>query len=136
MLVFLKTPNRHQSGRAYRIRLYDTKMGKIDLIFTTRLILRYYTDGHKGVLDESGGKQHNITQTDPNGLERGERGQRDESWPSPRWLCRGVFVRHQLRSKQIGSEFVSPSTVRISAGEAFQRNGSNVFRVCANCCAS
>ena len=32
------------------------------IIFTTRMILALYTDGRKGVLEEAGGKQHNIAQ--------------------------------------------------------------------------
>ena len=33
-----------------------------------------YTDGHNGVLEEAGGKQHNNTQAAPNKLKLGEGG--------------------------------------------------------------
>ena len=45
------------------------------IIFTTRLILRYHTDGRKGVLDDAGGEeQHSITEAAPNKLKLGESG--------------------------------------------------------------
>ena len=43
------------------------------IIFTTRLILGYHTEGRKGVLDEAG-EQHNITEASPNELKLGEGG--------------------------------------------------------------
>ena len=48
-----------------------TKCTNIHL-FTTRLILALYKDGRKGVLEEAGGKQHNITQAAPNEVKLGE----------------------------------------------------------------
>ena len=44
------------------------------IIFTTTLILGYYTDGRKGVLEEAGGEQHNITEAAPNEVKLGEGG--------------------------------------------------------------
>ena len=45
------------------------------MIFTTRLILGWCTDGRKGVLEEAGGvEQHNITEAAPNELKLGEGG--------------------------------------------------------------
>ena len=44
------------------------------IIFTTRMILALYTDGRKGVLEEAGGEQHNITEAAPNEVKLGEGG--------------------------------------------------------------
>ena len=44
------------------------------LIITTRPLLGQYTDGRKGVLHETGGKQHNTTEAAPNALKLGESG--------------------------------------------------------------
>ena len=40
------------------------------IIFTTTLILGYYTDGRKGVLEEAGGEQH-ITEAAPSEVKLG-----------------------------------------------------------------
>ena len=37
-------------------------------MYAVPLILALFTDGRKGVLEEAGGKQHNITQAAPNEL--------------------------------------------------------------------
>ena len=44
------------------------------ITFTTRLILRLYTDGRKDVIEEAEGQQHNITEAPPNEVKLGEVG--------------------------------------------------------------
>ena len=65
-------------------------------MFTARLVLGQCTDGRKGVLQEAGSKQYNMTQAAPHELQLGDGGCSAESWPSAwRWRRR-VFVRHRL----------------------------------------
>ena len=64
------------------------------IIFTTTLILGYYTDGRKGVLEEAGGReQHNITEVAPNELKLGEGGLSDQRWPSARRVRKASFEK-------------------------------------------
>ena len=38
------------------------------ILYLRQTLMGLYTDGHEGVLDEAGGKQHNITEAAPNEL--------------------------------------------------------------------
>ena len=52
------------------------------LLFTTRRILGWYTDGRNSALEEAGEKRHNITQAAPDELKLAGGGYGDESWLS------------------------------------------------------